>query len=77
MKNPVKYIVVGKFSRDGNGNPCISLSKDDLNFIDMDHEYQVTIEGPFHEINHKTLKNNNKSKSIIRISPGNSSLFLP
>ena len=69
MKEQTKYIVVGKFQRDGNGNPCLSLSKEDLNFIDMDKDYIFTISGPINDVSHKQLKSGNKIKSILRCMP--------
>lgn len=75
MKAPVKYIIIGRFSRDGNGNPCISLSNDDLQYVDMEKEYIITIDGPCADTNHTQIKNNKRVKTIVRTMPTNTSVF--
>jgi len=75
MKAPVKFIIVGKFTRDGNGNPCITLPNSDLPYIDMEKEYIINIEGPCSEVIHTEIKNKNKVKSVIRAMPDNTTVF--
>ena len=75
MKEQTKYIIVGRFKRDTNGVPSFCLSNEDSNYIDMDKDYIITVSGPINNVQHKQIKNNSKTKSIIRCFPEGVTLF--
>ncbi len=77
MKAQTKYIVIGKPTRDPNGNPCFSLSREDIDYIDFEKEYMITIDGPIADVSRKEIKNNGKIKSVIRLFPAGSAVFSP
>jgi len=74
MKPKIEIIIVGKFSKDGNGIPCISLNKELESSINMDKDYKITIEGPMFGKVGKVLKKGKSDRFILAFSPSRNSI---